>query len=106
MLVDEEEEKEVGEEEEEEDDNLDDIVDDVELVKFNNGGRYFIGGEVEIILVGDYDEKMNNEEKIERCCCFCFYCCLFCFNCCCRCKKEKDGNDKSKKLKNDKKVKK
>lgn len=103
LSADEEEEKEVGEEEE--DDNSDDIVDDVESVKFNNGGRYSIGGEAEIILVGDHDEKTNNEEKTERrrrpnC-----HCCLFCYNCC-RCKKGKDGNDKSKKSKNDKKVKK
>lgn len=62
LSADEEEEKEVGEEEEE-DDNSDDIVDDVESVKFNNGGRYSIGGEAEIILVGDHDEKTNNEEK-------------------------------------------
>lgn len=60
LSADEEEEKEVGEEEEE-DDNSDDIVDDVESVKFNNGGRYSIGGEAEIILVGDHDEKTNNE---------------------------------------------
>lgn len=60
LSADEEEEKEVGEEE---DDNSDDIVDDVESVKFNNGGRYSIGGEAEIILVGDHDEKTNNEEK-------------------------------------------
>lgn len=104
LSADEEEEKEVGEEEEE-DDNSDDIVDDVESVKFNNGGRYSIGGEAEIILVGDHDEKTNNEEKTERRRRPSCHCCLFCYNCC-RCKKGKDGNDKSKKSKNDKKVKK
>lgn len=105
LSADEEEEKEVEEEEEEEDDNSDDIVDDVESVKFNYAGRYSIGGEAEIILVGDHDEKTNNEEKTKRQRRPCSHCCLFCFNCCCRCKKEKMVTIKAKSRKMTRKLK-
>lgn len=101
LSADDEDEKEAGEEE---DDNSDDIVDDVESVKFNNGGRYSVSGEAEIILVGN--EKTNDEAKEERQHRPRGRRCLFCVNCCCRCKKGKEINDKNKVSKNDKKIRK
>ena len=90
------------EEQEEDDDTSDDIVDDIESVKFNNGGRYSIGGEAEIILVNDERtigvEEAEEEERPNRRC----LCCVCCHS---KSKGKKDG-DKNKLSKNDKKVKK
>ena len=90
------------EEQEEDDDTSDDIVDDIESVKFNNGGRYSVGGEAEIILVNDertsgVEEAEEEERPIRRC-----LCCVCCHS---KSKGKKDG-DKNKVSKNDKKVKK
>lgn len=83
--------------EEKDDENSDEIVDNVETVKFNNG-QYTMGGETEVVLICDENPTEGEEQRHRRCC-------LCCINCRSRCRKQRQ-NDKSNVSKNEKETKK